>query len=209
MDTLAEKLGIDPVEIRKKNILREGDKDACGQTTVAIGVGGCLDKVAKWIEWGKKPVPEEGPWEKGKGIAIANKYTVSMPSMATVKVHSDGGVEVRHGSVEIGQGLNTVVAQIAAEEFGIPANQVKVVYGDTAICPTDHGCVSSRSTFTTGNAVRLACQDAKRRILEIANIKLDASIDKLDIKGGKVFITTEPEKAVSIGDLFWAEGIPL
>ena len=132
-----------------------------------------------------------------------------MPSMASVKVHSDGGVEVRHGNVELGQGLNTVVAQIAAEEFGIPANQLKVVHGDTAICPPDHGSISSRSTFFTGNAVMRACQDAKKRIFKMASAKLDVSADRLGIKEGRVFVTKGPDKSLSIGDLFWAEGVPL
>jgi CO/xanthine dehydrogenase Mo-binding subunit len=209
MDIMAERLGIDRVEIRKKNILREGDKDVCGQTTVAIGIAGCIDKVAKSIDWGKKSVQESAPWKKGKGMAVGSKYTTSMPAMATVKVHSDGSVEVRHGNVDLGQGLNTVVAQIAAEEFGIATEQVKVVCGDTAICPPDHGAISSRSTFFTGNAVMLACQDAKKRIADIATIKLNTSADKLDIRAGKVFVATEPEKSIKIGDLFWAEGIPL
>ena len=167
MDILAGKLGIDPVEIRKKNMLREGDKDACGQTTVAIGLDGCLDAVAKAVEWGSnKPGNEEGPWRKGKGLAIGNKYSVSMPASATVKVHSDGGVEVRHGNVEVGQGLNTVLAQIAAEEFGIAAHDVKIVYGDTAVCPPDHGCIFEQVDLLYGQRRKArvpGCQEPHRR----------------------------------------------
>jgi CO/xanthine dehydrogenase Mo-binding subunit len=208
MDMLAEKLGIDPVEIRRKNLLREGDRDVCGQRAIAVGVGSCLDRVAEWIGWGEKPVQEEGEWKKGKGIAIGNKYTVSIPASATVKVHSDGTVEVRHGSIEMGQGINTVITQIAAEEFGIPVNCVKIVHGDTTVCPQDHGPVSSRSTFFTGNAVRLACQDAKMRLFEMASNKLGISPDKLGIGDGEIFVTSEPGKSIMIGDLFMHE-IPL
>lgn len=207
MDLLAERLGIDPVEIRKKNILSEGDKDVCGQTAVAIGAAGCLDKAAEWIEWGKKP-ESEGVWKKGKGIGLGNKYTTPLPSCATVKVHRDGTVEVRHGNVELGQGLNTVMMQIAAEEFGIPVSGVKVVYGDSLLCPPDFGAVSSRSTFFTGNAVRRACQDAKKRIFELASIKLGVSTDTLDIKGGKIFASTKPGKSMSLGDLFAFQDMP-
>ena len=208
MDILAERLGLDPVEIRRRNLLREGDRDVCGQTTVAIGIGNCLDRVAEWIEWDAKPVEEEGPWKKGKGIAIGSKYTISAPASATVKVHSDGTVEVRHGNVEIGMGIDTVVAQIAAEELGIPANRVKVVHSDTAICPPDHGALSSRSTFFTGSAVRLACHDAKKRIFEIASTKLGTQAENLAIKEGNVFVAKEPDKFVSMQDLFISE-IPL
>jgi CO/xanthine dehydrogenase Mo-binding subunit len=208
MDVLAEKLGIDSVEMRRKNLLREGDQDVCGQRAIAVGVANCLDRVAEWIGWGEKPVQEEGEWKKGKGIAIGNKYTVSIPASATVKVHSDGTVEVRHGSIEMGQGINTVITQIAAEEFGIPMNCVKIVHGDTAVCPQDHGPVSSRSTFFTGNAVRLACQDAKMRLFEMASSKLGISMDKLGIGDGEIFVTSEPGKSIMIGDLFIHE-IPL
>lgn len=208
MDILAEKLGIDPVEIRRKNILKEGDKDACTQKTVAIGARGCLDKAAAWIESEKKP-ESEGVWKRGKGIAIGNKYCFSAPACVTVKVHPDGKLEARHGNVEMGQGLNTVIAQITAEEFGVSVDDVSVVYSDSATCPYDHGAVSSRSTFFTGNAARLACEDAKKRIFALASIKLDVSPDKLDTKEGKVFIKDEPDKSVKISDLFYYGVMPL
>lgn len=208
MDQLAEKSGIDPVEIRRKNILKEGEKDACGQTVVSIGAAACLDKAAEWIGWGKNST-SEGPWKIGKGIGLGNKYSTTLPSCATVKVFSDGAVEVYHGNVEIGQGLNTVMTQIAAEEFGIPVSQVKVVHGDTLLCPSDYGAVSSRSTFFTGNAVRLACRDAKRRIFELASVKLGVSADTLDIKDNRVFVVAEPGKSIGIGDLFMWQEMPL
>lgn len=208
MDMMAEKLGIDPMEFRRQNILRDGDKDANGQTTVAIGARGCLDKVTEWIGWGEKP-KSEGVWRRGKGVTLGNKYTFSIPACATVKVHSDGKIEVRHGNSEIGQGLNTTMAQIAAEEFGIPVDRVKIVYGDTAICPFDHGSISSRSTFFTGNAVKLACQDAKRRVCELASIKLGVSADQLYCKEGKVFVTGKPETSLGLNALFTYRGVPL
>jgi len=208
MDMLAEKLGIDSVEIRRKNILREGDKDVCGQTAVSVGVGSCLEKVSEWAGWGEEPVQERGEWKKGKGIAIGNKYTLSIPASATIKIHSDGTVEVRHGSIEMGQGIDTVITQIVIEEFGIAENCVKLVQGDTAICPPDEGPVSSRSTFFTGSAVRLACQDAKRRLIEMAGRMMGSSPDQLRVRGGRVFVPSEPGKSVAITDLF-IHGIPL
>lgn len=208
MDLLAEKIGIDPVEMRRKNMLREGDTDVCGQMAVAVGVGSCLEKVSEWIGWGEEPVQEGGDWKKGKGVAIGNKYSVSIPASATVKVHSDGTVEVRHGSIEMGQGINTVVAQIVAEEFGISVNSVKVVLGDTAVCPPDHGPVSSRSTFFTGGAVRLACQDAKARMRAMASRKLDLNVDQLAIGNGQIFDRSTSGKSMAVTDLF-VHDIPL
>jgi len=118
MDVIAEKLGIDPIEIRKKNFLKEGEKNCLGQTTHSIGAEECLNKVAEWIEWGKKGKLSEGPWKVGKGLAVGNQFTVAdTPSFACVKVYRDGIIEVLHSLDELGQGINTVAAQIVAEEF--------------------------------------------------------------------------------------------
>ena len=210
MDILAERLKMSPLEIRRVNILREGEKDACGQVTHAIGVRGCLDKVAEEMERWDEEVKKDGHWRRGRGIAIGNKYTIAgSSSSAIVKVYPDGTIEVRHGNSELGQGLNTVIAQIAAEEFGISTDQVKVVYGDTALGAYDLAAVSSRSTFHTGNAVQRACQDAKRQMFEIAAGKLGVNAAGLVVKGGKVFVENYSAKLVEISSLFTAEGIAL
>jgi CO/xanthine dehydrogenase Mo-binding subunit len=110
--------------------------------------------------------------------------------------------------VEVGQGLHTVLAQIAAEEFGITLAMIKVLHNDSAVCPFDAGCVSSRSTFFTGNAVRLACQDAKRQLSDIAAVKLGVNAGELDVSDGKIFLREEPDRFMKIGDLFLFQTIP-
>jgi CO/xanthine dehydrogenase Mo-binding subunit len=211
MDMIAAKLGIDPVEIRKKNILREGDENVVGEITHSIGTRECLEKVAEFIEWGKKPEEEGGPWRKGKGIAVGNKYSMAPTAVvAIVKVHEDGAVEVRHSAIEIGQGSDTVMAQIAAEELCVPIENVRVVNGDTAITPYDPGPSSSRCTYNTGNAVLLACQDVKRQIVEAAAERLKVPAKDLDFKEGKVFVKGGAE-AIAVSDLFrpfgaWGRG---
>ena len=205
MDILAEKLGIDPVEIRRKNILREGEEHANGQPVHSIGARECLDKVADFIEWDKKP-KAEGIWRRGKGIALGNKYTLAPGSeSAAVRLHQDGTLEVRHSLPELGQGLNTVVAQITAEEFGVSMDRIKVVCQDTAFTPPGFLSASSRSTFYLGNAVRLACQDAKQQIFAIAANKLGASADDLETREGRVYVKGAPEKAIMLTDL-WRMG---
>lgn len=202
MDMIAEELGIDPVEIRRKNLLKEGEEDACGMLTHSIGARECLDAVAKWIEGGEESPTEEGPWKRGKGIALCNKYTMpATRSVVNVKVHQDGTVEVRHSANEVGQGCNTVFAQIAAEEFGTSIDKIKIVYTDTAITPFEMGTVSSRSTFHTGNALRLACQDAKRQIFEMASERLDVPAGSLETKDGVVYAVGENRK-IRINELF-------
>jgi len=203
MDVIAEKLGIDPIEIRKKNFLKEGEKNCLGQTTHSIGAEECLNKVAEWIEWGKKGKLSEGPWKVGKGLAVGNQFTVAdTPSFACVKVYRDGIIEVLHSLDELGQGINTVAAQIVAEEFGVSIKDVKVVRGDTAVTPYDVWSASSRSTFYLGNAIYRACQDAKQQLFELAGRKLGMSDEALEIRDGTIWSRSKPDKSVTISDLF-------
>ncbi len=203
MDVMAGKLGMDPVDLRRKNIVREGEEDVRGEITHSIGAEECLDKVAEWIGWGKPSETPVGSIRKGKGLALANKYTMAdTVSAAIVKVHKDGTIEFHHGSDEVGQGSNTVLSQIVAEEFGIPMEKVKVIWGDTAVVPYDFGAVSSRTTFMTGNAIRLACHDVKRQIFEMAAPRLEVGPEDLAIRDGKVYLRESPEKVIMIGDLF-------
>ena len=203
MDIIAEKLGIDPIEIRKKNFLKEGEKNCLGQTTHSIGAEECLNKVAEWIEWGKKGKLSEGPWKGGKGLAVGNQFTVAdTPSFAYVKVYRDGIIEVLHSLDELGQGINTVAAQIVAEEFGVSIKDVKVVRGDTAVTPYDVWSASSRSTFYLGNAIYRACQDAKRQLFELAAQKLEMRDEAFEIKDGTIWSKNTPDKSATISDLF-------
>ena len=203
MDIIAEKLGIDPIEIRKKNFLKEGEKNCLGQTTHSIGAEECLNKVAEWIEWGKKGKLSEGPWKVGKGLAVGNQFTVAdTPSFAYVKVYRDGIIEVLHSLDELGQGINTVAAQIVAEEFGVSIKDVKVVRGDTAVTPYDVWSASSRSTFYLGNAIYRACQDAKRQLFELAAQKLEMRDEAFEIKDGTIWSKNTPDKSATISDLF-------
>jgi carbon-monoxide dehydrogenase large subunit len=206
MDMIAEELEIDPVELRRKNLLVEGEEDATGMVTHSIGARACLDAVSKWIGEGQESSDEKGPWRIGKGVALCNKYTMpGTRSDVQVKVHPDGVVEVRHSVNEVGQGCNTILAQIAAEEFSTSMDKIKIVFTDTAITPFEMGTVSSRSTFHTGNALRLACQDAKRQIFHIASEKLGISVESLEIKEGVIF-DQEGKKKIRIGDLFSPAG---
>ena len=206
MDMIAERLGIDPVEIRRKNLLKEGEEDVCGMITHSMGARECLDKVAEWIEWGKESSVGEGPWRLGKGIALGNKYTMAgTQSIVHVKVHQDATIELRYSTHEVGQGCNTALAQMAAEEFGTSIDKIKLVQTDTALTPFDAGTISSRSTFHAGNALRLACQDAKRQIFEIVSEKLEVPVEILEIKEGVVYVK-EGGRAIKMAELFETTG---
>jgi len=210
MDIIAEQLGIDPVALRKKNILNEWERDAGGQITHSIGQNQCLDKVTEWIGWSEKLEVGEGPWRRGKGVAIGSKSAMAgTPSAAIVKVWPDGVIEVRHSGAELGQGLNTTLAQLVAEDFGVTLEQVKIVTGDSDFCGYDFGTVSMRGLFYNGNAVLLACQDAKSRLFEVAAPKLETAPEELATRGGNIYVKSAPERSVKITDLFTRTGIPL
>lgn len=205
MDIIAHRVGIDSVELRRKHILKEGERQSLGQITHSIGATKCLDKVAEFTGWGKPSEPlSEGPWRRGKGVSLIPHSTpTDMPSFAIVKVHMDGTVEVRHSAIELGQGCDTLLSQIAAEEFGIPVEQIKIIARDTAVTPYDAMTAADRITFYAGNAVLRACQDAKRQLLTAAEPILGRSSDSLEIRSGKVYVKGMDDVAsISISDLF-------
>lgn len=202
LDCLAHELGMDPLEIRKKNVTSEGDTSAFGQVLRYIAPKQCIEKAAELIGWGKKD-RGEGTWKIGKGIALSNHGTAPVwPSDVVVKVLPDGTMEVRHGTDEVGQGINTVVAQLVAEEFGITPNKVRVVFGDTFYVPWDYSSSASRCTWHTGNAAIAAARDAKRQLLMLAAKKMGVSQDELETQGGRVYIKSAPEKSIHFRDLF-------
>lgn len=203
MDIDAEKLGMNPLEFRLKNTVDEGEVDVRGQKVHSIGAKECLEKAAKWIELDKPNRPPEGPVRFGKGIALGNKYSMAdTVSTAMVKVHMDGTIEVFHGGDDCGQGLNTVITQITAEEFNAPLEKIRIVWGDSARVPYDFGTASSRSTLYIGNAVRLACQDAKRQMFQIAAPLLGADPGNLETMDSTVFVKDLPERKLNIADLY-------
>jgi CO/xanthine dehydrogenase Mo-binding subunit len=202
MDVAAQQLRMDPVKLRRKNLLSEGELNPAGEVTHSIGISECMDKVLHAIR--RKPSKPVRPTERrGVGFAIGNKYSLApTASTAVVKVHEDGRVEARIGTDEVGQGLRTVIGQFVAEEFDIDVVDVEIISGDTAVCPYEEASVSSRSTYQTGNAVLLACKDAKRQILTRASSLMKVKPEDLTIARKCVFVTQNPETSLRVHDLF-------
>ena len=205
MDIAAAKLGIDAVELRRKNLLHEGEAMANGEISHSNAAAECLDQICQSINLTQKS-PPEGPWRKGKGVALGNKY--SSPGShygAKIVVTDNERVVVYHGADAIGQGVNTVIAQIAAEEFGISPDGVDIVFSDTAMTPYfGHGSTSSRTTFNLGNAVRRACAAARREIFDRAGARLEAPPEIMALDKMEVYIARHPEKKIRVRDLFTA-----
>lgn len=197
LDVMAEKLGLDPVEVRLKNAVEEGSLSATGQVLHSVGLKETLRQAAEKIGWRKA----SGPY-RGKGIACMHKSTVTPSSSAAfVKLNEDASVTLLCSAVEMGQGSSTILAQIASEELGIPVEKISMVRPDTDVTPYDMASVSSRSTFFVGNAVRRAAADAREQLLQIAAEILEANPQDLVIEAGKVMVRGVPEKAIPIAEL--------
>ena len=186
MDVLAFRLGIDPVEFRLRNLLDDGDISVLGERMHKPYLKECLIKAAEAINWREAP-RKVGKWKIAKGIAIGTKYSRGDTiANAAAKLEPDGSVTVIVTAVDSGNGLRTALAQIAGEVFQIPIESVQVAFPDTAYTPYDDGTISSRGTYMTGNAVKLACEDLKSQILKAAAKKLEVSYESLEIAEGKI-----------------------
>jgi CO/xanthine dehydrogenase Mo-binding subunit len=202
MDIIAAALKIDPVELRKRNGYNDGDKFVTEETLRAVGLKQCIDAVAKSIGWDSNKVkgsrvqepalsPSKGSTggslRRGKGLACMIKATITPSiSCAVVKLNEDASLSIYSGTVEMGQGSETVLAQIAGKELGIPMPTIQVLGVDTDVVPYDLTTSSSRSTFHMGKAVQLAAQDIMRQLKQIVVKEYDVPEDKIDFAGGKI-----------------------
>jgi CO/xanthine dehydrogenase Mo-binding subunit len=205
MDVLADKVGMDPLEFRLKNTPDEGEINVRGEVVHSIGAKEAMRKVTDWMARQKPEKLSDSSVKIGRGLALGNKYTkVDTASTAIVKVHMDGTIEARHGATECGQGCNTIFTQMVAEEFQVPMEKVKLVWGDTVATSYDFDTASSRSTMYVGNALVLACRDAKRQLFAMAAPKLGTTPDKLTTEDGMIFAKDSPERSLRIADVFLA-----
>lgn len=204
MEDIAVDRGWDPVEFRERNTMEEGDENPAGETMVSMGAKECLQRAARAIDMDDTDrESDDEEWVRGVGIAQGSKYSMApTASSAFVKVHDDGRIEVRTSAEEIGTGSMTVLAQIAAEEFDVELDDVRVLRGDTEVTPYDDGSISSRLTFNTGNAVRKACIDAKEQLYEHAAVKLDVDPEDIVTSAGEVHVEGKPDESISVADLF-------
>lgn len=151
--------------------------------------------------------------KRGRGIACMwypVGFTVAAnPSMVTVKVNEDGTAILISGTVETGQGSKTVLAQIAAEELGIAPDDVTMVTADTDAAPMDTGPIASRTTYVTGNAIRLAAAKAKQILFEVAAPLLGVPADQLDARDRKIMVRGFEQKYLSIGDVAFHSQVKL
>ena len=151
MDLDARAVGMDPIDFRLMNTPDEGERDVRGTLVNCIGAKSCLKIVGDWIEWDKPSIqPKESHIRLGKGIALGNKYSMADTASAVIlEIKSDGMLEITHGGDDCGQGLNTVLTQIAAEQFSVPMEKIRIVWGDSARTPYDLGLLRAEAPFTS------------------------------------------------------------
>jgi len=191
IDMIADKLGIDQIEMRLKNAVEEGSINPTrGDILTSVGMKECIQRAADAIEWNKPRPPN-----RGVGIACEYKATKTPSgSSAFVKIEQDGTVSVITSAVEVGQGIKTILAQIASEELGIPMERIAVTSPDTDYTPWDASTTASRATFHMGNAVRNAAKDAKTQIFALAAKAFEVNTDDLEISNGIVQVKNGSKK---------------
>jgi CO/xanthine dehydrogenase Mo-binding subunit len=168
-DLIARELKMDPVEFRRKNILRDGRPQATGTIMKDAAIEKVLERTAARMDWSKPFDHGTGTIRRGRGIALGFKASVSpTTSVAIVNLYADGSCALYCSTVDMGQGSDTAMAQIVAEVMGIPIESITVVHPDTDVTPYDMATLGSRSTFHMGNAVRRAAEDAKDKLIALA-----------------------------------------
>jgi CO/xanthine dehydrogenase Mo-binding subunit len=203
MDCVAHAIGMDPVAFRLKNALGEGEVNTVGEVQHCVGAKECIRRVAADVGWGTPLQREDGPWRRGRGIAVGNKFSIApSSSCAFVKMHNDETLEIRGSWGNMGQGPPTAISQMVAEAFKVGIEKVRLHPVDTWYTPYDQLSASSRLTFAAGNAVLLACEDLKKQIFSLASKQLEVAPEELDIANMKVFVKTKPERSVRVKDLY-------
>ncbi len=203
LDRLAEGLGLDPAQVRLNNMLKPNTRTVNDLRVTSYGYPECVKKIMEHANWQEK----RGKLPFGRGIGMGGSHYVSgaansiirgkMPhSNVTIKIDIDGGVSVFTGTAEIGQGSDTVQAQIVAEELGLPLDRIRVIAADSDITPVDLGSYSSRVTFMAGNAALFAARDVKNQLLRQAAEVLGEAPQQLVCKNQKIYVKDEPQRSV-------------
>ncbi len=211
LDTVADALGMDPVELRLKNATQSGETSVHGWRMASCGYSECLRQAARRIGWKEK----RGPVGTGRGVGLAGTIHVTSNkpfataisgydwdgSNALVRINEDGTVSLFTGEVDLGEGVATTLAMVVAEELGIPHDRVLVYPVDTDISPYCLGTYASRTTFMGGLASRNAARDARDQLFVIAAELLQAVPGDLEAVDGAIRLKGEPGRRAALGEV--------
>ena len=204
LDMIAEDIGMDPAELRLRNATQKGDTSINGLVFNSCELSRAIQEVTKVSGWEEK----RGRKDINRGIGIACGGFVCgarggshTASACFIQVNEEGGVVLSTGSSDIGQGSETTLAQIVAEELGLSPSDVTVISGDTETTPIDPGTFSSRVTFYAGNAALQAAREVKRSLAEMAAKFMEATAEDIEFRDHKVFVKYAPDKTIAFKNL--------
>lgn len=204
MEQLADALGMDPMDLRLRNANQPGDVTPQGLEITSCGLSDCLRIVREQSGWDQRRGRMR---ERNRGLGAAAYIHVGGGARiygsdgcgAMIKIDDSGRVTLISGSSELGQGSETALAMIVAEELGVPLDAIAVINSDTDVKPWDVGVHASRTTFVAGNAARLAAGKAREQLLATAARVLDAVDEQLDIADGIITVRGDPDRSVPYG----------
>ena len=195
MDTIAARLGLDPLEFRRRNLLRRGEVLKPGATPIDADLCQGTNAAAQSLNWTIARLPRNS----GAGIAVGVSDSEAMPvSVALVRLLADGSVILIAGTTEVGQGARTILCQIVAQELSIPVDRVSMRGTDTQATPFDRSTGASRSTTVMGSAVKAATEDLRRQLIDSAAEVLNTSANTIALHNGEV---VSSEKRLSYGKI--------
>ncbi len=201
LDMIANRIHVDPVEIRLKNSIQAGEPHAAGFVINTCGFSDSVQKAADAIGWAEK----RGKLPLGRGVGLAGASFPSgvsnmshISSGAVVQLGRDGAVNVLSGAADIGQGAETVISQIVAEELGVRLEDIRITAADTGITPLDPGTFGSGVTVRAGNAARLAAISVKQKLFNLIADKLEADAADLDARDCKIIVKNSPDKSMTL-----------
>jgi CO/xanthine dehydrogenase Mo-binding subunit len=203
MDVIADRLGLDAVEIRRRNLLVDGDTFCTGEVLEHLHFTDLLDSVSEKIGWGQGPdVVRAGDVIRARGISAVIEGTITpSTSAAAVRVHEDGSVAVLTSSVEMGQGIRAALARSVADHLGVDTGNVQVSYVDTDLTPYDQQTTASRSVFSMGEALGRASDDAINKMRALAADLLEVPIEDLTFSDGVISVVGVPDSRLTMAEV--------
>ena len=210
LDMIAEELGIDPIEIRMKNARRSGEELPNGDNVHNCGLRECIRLIDEHTglreKYGK--ARSRGPGDRkrrGIGIGVSSYFGGSLiypnSSSVVVKMNDDGTVALLTGAMDIGQGAETILCQIVAEEPKVPVDEIQVTAADTETTPVDIGSWISGNAYVSGNATRMAAGEVRKKLVELASEALEANTEDLILKDKRIHVAGSPNKGITYEEL--------
>ncbi len=215
IDEIAARLGLDPLDMRVKNMTQPGDRWFCGGELASIGLAECIEKARAASGWDRRAsLPASPGKRRGMGVAIGAHISGLLGTGAIVRVLEDGSIVLNTGAVDIGQGSDTVLVQMCAEALKVPVEQVSLASPDTDGSPYNWGTTASRVTYTTGRAVVAAALEVEKQLKIHASEMLECDVGDLELRpGGKIGVVGVPGKEVPFLHIslraHWRSGGPI